>query len=188
VLEVYTFTAVLPKQETYGLSLQMRRAAVSIPANIAEGFRRRDKADKARFMYMAEGSVEECRYFLILAKDLGYGDTQTLAATLEESQPAPRSVHRRHSGFWLLTSSTPISRRDIKAKPWLVSSCRETVDNEAVMWRLAGTSSPQCVSSIAMKRMESLLRSFGASNLAMDYGAPERKAGADTLRPWIGQV
>ena len=57
VLEVYAFTAMLPKQETSGLSLQMRRAAVSIPANIAEGFRRRGKADKARFLNMAEGSV-----------------------------------------------------------------------------------------------------------------------------------
>ena len=62
----------------------MRRAAVSIPANIAEGFRRRGKADKARFMNMAEGSVEECRYFLILAKDLGYGDAGPLSAMLEE--------------------------------------------------------------------------------------------------------
>lgn len=84
VLEVYTITATFPKPETYGLSLQMRRAAVSIPANIAEGFRRRSKADKARFMNMAEGSVEECRYFLILTKDLGYGDTQQLATALEE--------------------------------------------------------------------------------------------------------
>jgi hypothetical protein len=73
---VYALTTAFPKQETYGLSLQMRRASVSIPANIAEGFRRRGKADKARFMNMAEGSVEECRYFLILAKDLGYGDTR----------------------------------------------------------------------------------------------------------------
>ena len=84
VLGIYTLTTGFPKPETYGLSLQMRRAAVSIPANIAEGFRRRGKADKARFMNMAEGSVEECRYFLILAKDLGYGDTERLAASLEE--------------------------------------------------------------------------------------------------------
>jgi four helix bundle protein len=84
VLELYAFTALFPKHETYGLSLQMRRAAVSIPANIAEGFRRRSKPDKARFMNIAEGSVEECRYFLILAHDLGYGDTAQLAATLEE--------------------------------------------------------------------------------------------------------
>ena len=84
VLGVYALTTAFPKQETYGLSLQMRRASVSIPANIAEGFRRRGKADKARFMNIAEGSVEECRYFLILVKDLGYGDTERLASLLEE--------------------------------------------------------------------------------------------------------
>ena len=84
VLAVYTFTAGFPRQETYGLALQMRRAAVSIPANIVEGFRRRGKADKARFMNVAEGSVEECKYFLILASDLGYGDTTGLSALLDE--------------------------------------------------------------------------------------------------------
>jgi hypothetical protein len=61
VLAVYSFTASFPKQETYGLALQMRRAAVSVPANIAEGFRKRGKADKVRFMNTAEGSLEECR-------------------------------------------------------------------------------------------------------------------------------
>ena len=84
VLELYALTATLPQQETYGLSLQMRRAAVSIPANIAEGFRRRGKADKARFMNMAPGSVEECRYSLILVRDFGYGDTERLASSLED--------------------------------------------------------------------------------------------------------
>jgi len=58
---------------------------VSIPANIAEGFRRRGKADKARYMNIAEGSLEECRYYLILASDLGYGDTDALTAALEET-------------------------------------------------------------------------------------------------------
>jgi four helix bundle protein len=62
----------------------MRRAAVSIPANIAEGFRRRGKPDKARFMNLAEGSLEECSYYLILAQDLGYGDTEKMSASLEE--------------------------------------------------------------------------------------------------------
>ena len=62
----------------------MRRAAVSIPANIAEGFGERSPAEKARFMNMAEGSLEECRYYLILAQDLGYGDTDPLMGTLEE--------------------------------------------------------------------------------------------------------
>ena len=59
-------------------------AAVSIPANIAEGFRRRGKADKARFMNLAEGSLEECRYYLILAHDLGYGNTDQLTAMAQE--------------------------------------------------------------------------------------------------------
>jgi four helix bundle protein len=102
VLEAYAFTALFPKQETYGLSLQMRRAAVSIPANIAEGFRRRGKADKARFLNMAEGSVEECRYFLILSKDLGYGDTHKLSAALEE---VSRLLNAYSAA--ILTSSTP---------------------------------------------------------------------------------
>lgn len=83
VLAIYAFTAAFPKSETYSLALQMRRAAVSIPANIAEGFRRRGKAEKARFMNIAEGSVEESRYYLILAQDLGYGDTTQLAVAIE---------------------------------------------------------------------------------------------------------
>lgn len=84
VLAVYRFTEGFPGQETYGLSAQMRRAAVSIPANIAEGFRKRGRADKARFMNMAEGSIEESRYYLILAQDLSYGETSRLMAALEE--------------------------------------------------------------------------------------------------------
>src|ERR1700739_1170920 len=83
VLAIYSFTADFPKEETYGLKLQMRREAVSIPANIAEGFRRRGKADKARYMNMAEGSLEESRYYLILAQDLGYGNTSTLSNIAE---------------------------------------------------------------------------------------------------------
>jgi four helix bundle protein len=84
VLEIYTLTAGFPKQETYGLTSQMRRAAVSIPANIAEGFRRRGKADKARFMNLAQGSLDESSYYLILSRDLGYGDTRKLSDALEE--------------------------------------------------------------------------------------------------------
>jgi four helix bundle protein len=84
VLAAYSFTANFPKSETYGLASQMRRSAVSIPANIAEGFRRRGRADKARFMNIAEGSLEETSYYLILAQDLGYGDSSQLAISLEE--------------------------------------------------------------------------------------------------------
>ena len=61
-----------------------RRAAVSIAANIAEGFKKRGKADKLRFYNIVQGSVEESRYYLILAKDLEYGDVSKLIRLLEE--------------------------------------------------------------------------------------------------------
>lgn len=84
VLSVYRLTENFPKNETYGLTSQLRRAAVSIPANIAEGFKKKSKADKARFMNIAQGSLEECRYYLVLARDLNYGDTNMLQIQIEE--------------------------------------------------------------------------------------------------------
>ena len=72
VLKVYKLTTVFPKHEMYGLSSQMRTAAVSGPANIAEGFKKRSRPDKARVMNIAQGSLEELRYYFILATDLGY--------------------------------------------------------------------------------------------------------------------
>jgi four helix bundle protein len=126
VLGAYDLIAAFPKQETYGLSLQMRRAAVSIPANIAEGFRRRGKADKARFMNMAEGSIEECRYYLILAKDLGYADTQGLTASLEE---VSRLLVRTWQPFCLLAPDSLDSRipQGYQGRSlWLVSLCGAT--------------------------------------------------------------
>jgi four helix bundle protein len=85
VLGVYRTTASFPKQETFGLCSQMQRAAVSVPANIAEGFKRRGRADKARFLNIAQASLEECRYFLILAQDLGYANTSSLLILLDET-------------------------------------------------------------------------------------------------------
>jgi four helix bundle protein len=84
VLGVYQLTSVFPRRETFGLSLQMRRAAVSIAANIVEGFAKRSKAEKARFLNIAEASLEESRYYLILTEDLGYGGTKELVNLLEE--------------------------------------------------------------------------------------------------------
>lgn len=85
VLSVYKLTKHFPKDEAFGLTSQLRRAAVSVPANIAEGFKRRKTLDKARFMNIAQSSLEECRYYLILTKDLGYGDTVNLIGQLEET-------------------------------------------------------------------------------------------------------
>jgi four helix bundle protein len=69
---VYQVTKGFPGEERFGLVAQMRRAAVSIPANIAEGFKRRGIQDKVRFYNVSEGSLEELKYFLILSKDLSY--------------------------------------------------------------------------------------------------------------------
>jgi four helix bundle protein len=84
VLTAYRITAMFPKHEIYGLTSQFRRAAVSIAANIAEGFRKRSKADKVRFLNILQGSVEECRYYLVLSKDLGYYDASDVFYLLNE--------------------------------------------------------------------------------------------------------
>jgi four helix bundle protein len=84
VLRVYRLTAAFPREETYGLAAQMRRAAVSIPANISEGFKRRSRPDKARVMNIAQASLEELRYYLILASDLGYVTTDDERKSSEE--------------------------------------------------------------------------------------------------------
>ena len=84
VLAAYRLSRTFPRAETYGLSSQFRRAAVSFAVNIAEGFKKRGTADKLRFYNIAQGSIEESRYDLILAKDLEYGDVSELSPLLEE--------------------------------------------------------------------------------------------------------
>ncbi len=72
VLMVYKLTSLYPKHEIFGLVSQSRRCAVSVPSNIAEGYRRNSNADSLHFYNMSQGSLEELRYQLLLAKDLGY--------------------------------------------------------------------------------------------------------------------
>jgi four helix bundle protein len=84
VLMAYKFSAGFPKAELFGLTSQFQRAAVSIAANIAEGFKKRGKADKSRFLNIGQGSLEECRYYLILAEDLKYGNPCQLHTKIEE--------------------------------------------------------------------------------------------------------
>ena len=74
VLSVYRYSNRFPTSEKYGLSTQMKRSAVSVPANIAEGFKKRSRLEKSRYYNIAQGSLEECRYYMILTRDLGYGD------------------------------------------------------------------------------------------------------------------
>ena len=70
--------------QIFGLTQQLRRSAVSVPANVAEGFKKRGKNDKARFFNIAQGSLEETRYYLILATALGYLQHHDLFEHVEE--------------------------------------------------------------------------------------------------------
>jgi four helix bundle protein len=77
-LSVYQLTRAFPQSEVYGLSSQMRRAAVSIPSNIAEGHSRGQTKDLIRFLAIAKGSVSELETQLLIAEKLGYADRQQL--------------------------------------------------------------------------------------------------------------
>lgn len=84
VLGVYNVTKSFPKEEVYGLISQIRRSSTSVAANIVEGFRKRSAADKARIMNIAQGSLAETEYYLILAQDLNYSDTMKLLNQADE--------------------------------------------------------------------------------------------------------
>jgi len=76
VLMVYRFTKKFPKDETFGLVSQMRRAAVSVTSNIAEGFGRHGYKEKTQFYYLAHGSLIELKNQIIIARDVGYVDAE----------------------------------------------------------------------------------------------------------------
>ena len=84
VLLLYELSKGFPENERYGLTSQLRRAAVSVPANIAEGFVRFTGKDKMKFMNYSLGSLEECKYYLVLADDLGYGNGRKFFAQIVE--------------------------------------------------------------------------------------------------------
>ncbi len=95
VLAIYKLTAAFPKTEQYGLISQLQRAAVSIAANIAEGSKRQTGKDRRHFLLMAETSLEEVKYYLILAADLQYCTSDRSESLLEVA----REVGRLLTGF-----------------------------------------------------------------------------------------
>lgn len=84
VLEVCRLSEGFPATERYGITSQLRRASVSIAANIVEGFRKRGQADKLRYFNIAQGSADECHYYLVLVRDLKFADTSALENQLIE--------------------------------------------------------------------------------------------------------
>ena len=77
MLKIYNITKGFPKEELYGLTAEIRRAAVSIPSNIVEGRARAGNKEYKRFLLISRGSLEEVKYQLLLAKDLQYLDSNT---------------------------------------------------------------------------------------------------------------
>lgn len=84
VLNAYELTKQFPKEELFGLTSQMRRSAISVAANISEGYRKKSKPDKTRFYNIAQGSLDETLYYFILAQDLGYANTTDLQNKADE--------------------------------------------------------------------------------------------------------
>ena len=90
VLSVYKVTKGFPDDEKFGLTSQFRRAAVSIEANIAEGYRKIGKQDKLRFFNISQGSLSECKDYIILAKDLEYINMEQYQELWQSSEEANR--------------------------------------------------------------------------------------------------
>jgi four helix bundle protein len=93
VLDVYRLTAAFPADERFGLTSQLRRAAASVPTNVAEGSKRQSNAEYARFLNIAEGSLAEAEYLLMLARDLGFGESAAFDALLKEVSEIARMLN-----------------------------------------------------------------------------------------------
>ena len=92
VLEIYSITSGFPKEETYALTSQLRRAVVSVPANIAEGFKKKTLPNKLNFLSHSEGSLEEVKYYLILAKDLNYINIEIFDSVFSRSEEVSKLI------------------------------------------------------------------------------------------------
>ena len=96
---VYRITAPFPSHETYGLTSQLRRAAVSIPSNLAEGHARSTTRDYLRFVGIAQGSLAEAETQIELARRLGYVPTDDLRTMLEQTNELGRMLHGLRSAL-----------------------------------------------------------------------------------------
>jgi len=92
-LELHRLTKKFPKEETFGLTSQMRRAAASIPANIAEGYERNHRKEYLQFLHIAKGSLGELDTYLLLARDLGYLAIEEFDRAYSKRQETVKMFH-----------------------------------------------------------------------------------------------
>jgi four helix bundle protein len=92
VLAIYGASVGFPRVEQFGLTSQLRRAALSVPTNIAEGSKRQSQSDFARFLNMAEGSLAETEYLLMVSRDLGYIEPPAVSRYLKETSEILRML------------------------------------------------------------------------------------------------
>ena len=93
VLQVYRLSRTFPSDERFGLTSQLRRAALSVPTNIAEGSKRQSNQEYARFLNIAEGSLVETEYLLMVGRDLGYLAPDSAKAALDELSEIARMLN-----------------------------------------------------------------------------------------------
>jgi four helix bundle protein len=93
VLEIYRLSSDFPREKRSGLTSQLRRAAASVPTNIAEGSKRRGGQEYARFLNLAEGSLAEAEYLTVLSRDLGYLTADAANGPLKEIAELARMLH-----------------------------------------------------------------------------------------------
>jgi four helix bundle protein len=93
VLRVYKLTRTFPADERYGIVSQLRRAALSVPTNIAEGTKREGAQDYARFLNIAEGSLVESEYLLMVSRDLGYASQEEAKSIEKEIREIASMLH-----------------------------------------------------------------------------------------------
>lgn len=91
-VDIYKLAKKFPKEELYGLTSQLRRAVVSVAANIAEGYERNHRKEYLQFLYIAKGSLGEIETYLLLAKDLGYMTEQDFSIIEEKRSEVSRML------------------------------------------------------------------------------------------------
>jgi len=115
--KIYKITTNFPKEETYSITSQLRRAALSISANIAEGTGRSSDKDFSRFLYIAMGSLKECENFILMSKDFNYISQQQSTELIKEIQITGIKINNLIKTIKQSIKSTSRKIKDFSNKP-----------------------------------------------------------------------